>query len=122
MNKNTEIILLALVVLALVYRKKIGEYLRKKDILPEQKKAQSKPQNLTPNQELEREGYIDAIKNSKREYFDRVASLDNIDMEDIYAVFDDLTTQQLKDMYSMNISEFEAEFGQLLLSKYSLSN
>ncbi len=43
-------------------------------------------------------------------------------MEDIYAVFDDLSTQQLKDMYSMNISEFEAEFGQLLLSKYSLSN
>ena len=122
MNKNTEIILLAMAVLALVYRKKIGEFLRKKEILPKQKNASSKPQNLTPNQELEREGYIDAIKNSKREYFDRVVSLDNIDMEDIYSVFDDLPTQQLKDMYSMNISEFEAEFGQLLLSKYSLSS
>ena len=120
MNKNTQTIIVLGLIVAFLYRKKIGQFLKSKNIIPEKKKT--KQVALTPNQELEREGYIDAIKNSKREYFERVENLDNINMEDIYAVFDELSTQQLKDMYSMNIAEFEAEFGQLLLSKYSLSN
>ena len=120
MNRSTKILILAALIAAFIYQKKVGKYLRDKKIIPVRKKTIQ--ESLTPNQELEREGYIDAIKNSKREYFDRVQELDNINIDDIYAVFDELSTQQLKDMYSMNISEFEAEFGQLLLAKYSLSN
>lgn len=120
MNKTTQLLILVALIAAFIYQKEVAKYLRKKKIIPAKTKKIS--ESLTPNQELEREGYIDAIKNSKREYFDRVQELDNINIDDIYAVFDELSTQQLKDMYSMNISEFEAEFGQLLLAKYSLSN
>ncbi len=120
MNKNTQTIIFVALVVAFLYRKKIGQFLKSKNIIPEKKKTNQVA--LTPNQELEREGYIDAIKNSKREYFERVENLDNINIDDIYGVFDELSTQKLKDMYSMNMAEFESEFGQLLLEKYSLSN
>tara|TARA_R100000426_G_C4761406_1_gene87299 strand:+ start:450 stop:578 length:129 start_codon:yes stop_codon:yes gene_type:complete len=42
-------------------------------------------------------------------------------MDDIYSVLDNLSTQELKDLYSTNMSEFEKEFGQYLLSTYSIN-
>jgi hypothetical protein len=81
----------------------------------------SETESQTPAQELEKQGYIDSIKSSKREYFDRVSDLDNIKMDDIYSVLDNLSTQELKDLYGLNISEFEKEFGYLLLDQYSIT-
>ena len=121
MDKNTRNILIVVaLVLAYVYRDKIKTYFKK--IKNKTTKAmQPASQNLTPNQELEKEGYIDSIISSKREYFDRIQNMDNIKMDDIYSVLDNLSTQELKDLYSTNMSEFEKEFGQYLLSTYSIN-
>lgn len=124
MNKETRnLLIVTAVVLAIVYRKKIKSFFKKNTSNggSDTDNGSSETESQTPAQELEKQGYIDSIKSSKREYFDRVSDLDNIKMEDIYSVLDNLSTQELKDLYGLNISEFEKEFGYLLLDQYSIT-
>jgi hypothetical protein len=124
MSKETRnILIVTAVILAIVYRKKIKSFLKKKTSNggSPSNNGSSETESQTPAQELEKQGYIDSIKSSKREYFDRVSDLDNIKMDDIYSVLDNLSTQELKDLYGLNISEFEKEFGYLLLDQYSIT-
>ena len=124
MSKETRnILIVTAVILAIVYRKKIKTFFKKTPLSKSTSadKESSETGSQTPAQELEKQGYIDSIKSSKREYFDRVSDLDNIKMEDIYSVLDNLSTQELKDLYGLNISEFEKEFGYLLLDQYSIT-
>jgi hypothetical protein len=124
MSKETRnILIVTAVILAIVYRKKIKSFLKKKTSNggSPSNNGSSETEPQTPAQELEKQGYIDSIKSSKREYFDRVSDLDNIKMDDIYSVLDNLSTQELKDLYGLNISEFEKEFGYLLLDQYSIT-
>ncbi len=122
MKKETRnLILITAVILAVVYRKKIMSFLKGGAKLTTNRNT-SETQSQTPAQELEKAGYIDSIKSSKREYFERISSLDNIKMDDIYGVLDNLSTQELKDLYGLNMSDFEREFGYLMLDQYSITD